>query len=492
MSAPRMKMEHALGGIARASSVPSARRALPALAGLVAALALGGCVNLAPELQRPALAVPAQLPAPAGSATGTVAQADWQALLQDDRLRQVVALALQNNRDLRVAVLNVERSQAALRLSDADRWPTVSAALIGQRTPSTSTGKPVNSFQAGLQVSSYELDLLGRLRNASDAAAATLMGTEAAARSARLALETQVAGAWLTLAADAEQLALARKTLATRDETLKLTTLRAKVGAVADIDLTGVQALSAAAQSAVAQLERQVAQDRNALTLLVGTTVPEALLPATPLQGKAWLAAVPAGLSSQALLSRPDVIQAEQTLAAANANIGVARAAMWPRITLSGSGGQASSELSSLFDPGHFAFTLAANAGVALFDAGRNRANVASATAGRDIAVAQYEKAVQMAFREAADALQSQASWTTQLQAQKTQLAAERERHRLTKLRYDVGGASLLDWLDAERSLVTAEQAMVQVQLGELLNRLALYKALGGSEAAASGAGSAG
>lgn len=448
----------------------------------LAALALAGCANLAPTYQRPAPSVPATLPATASSDAG--AMPAWQVLLRDDRLRQAVDLALSNNRDLRVALLNVERSRAQLRLADADRWPTLSAALGAGRAPNTK-GVEANTWQAGLQLSAYELDLLGRVRNLDDAAAANLLATEAASRSARLALITQTATAWLTLAADAEQLQLARQSLVTRDETLRLTVLRERVGAASALDLAAVQTLSASARAAVAQLERQWAQDRNALNLLAGQPVPEALLPEGTAFGQVeWLASVPADLSSEVLLARPDVIQAEQQLVAANANIGAARAARFPRIVLSGSGGQVSPTLAGLVSSGSLAYTLGASAAVALFDGGRNQANVEAAQVGRDVAVAQYDKAVQSAFREAADALQAQGSWRQQVQAQQDLLKAETERHRLASLKYQHGAASLTDLLDAERALVGAQQAAVQVRLGEWVNRLALYKALGGREAA--------
>lgn len=453
------------------------------LAPVALALLLAGCIQLAPAWQRPPLPVPVQLPAPGSEAV--LAQPAWQDLLQDERLRRVVDQALANNRDLRMALLNVERSRAQLRLSDADRFPTVSAALLAQRAPNTS-GVQTSTYQAGLQVSNYELDLLGRVRNVSDAAGANLLATEAAGRGVRLALVVQTAGAWLTLAADGEQLALARSSLASRTETLRLTTLREQVGAASAIELQAAQTLSASARASVAQLERQLAQDRNALDLLVGAPVAAELLPPAQLSTAPWLAAVPAGLSSQALLKRPDVIQAEQLLVAANANIGAARAAMFPRITLSTSAGQVSDSLRTLFDAGHFAWTVAGNAAVAIFDAGRNQANVDSAKIGRDIAVAQYDKAVQSAFREASDALVAQASWTTQLAAQQDLVAAEAERTRLTRMRLQAGSLSLLDTLDAERSLDSAQQALVQVRLAALLSRLALYRALGGDEAAPS------
>jgi outer membrane protein, multidrug efflux system len=455
---------------------------------LLSAALLAGCMNLAPDYQRPALPVPAQLPA--GAAASDAALPGVNELLRDERLRQLVTQALQNNRDLRVALLNVERARAALRLTDADRWPTVQAAFIGSRAPSTDTGEQTTTLQAGLQVASYEVDLFGRVRSLSDAASANVLATEAAARAARLALVTQVAATWFTLAADQEQLALAKQTLASREQTLKLTELRVQVGAASDIELHGTRGLLAQSRASVAQFERQSAQDANALALLVGEPQGQGAAaqgqqfhPAGSLDPEA-LATVPAGASSDLLLRRPDVIQAEQALIGANANIGAARAAFFPRILLSGSAGVVSDTLSGLVNSGTFAWTLGANAAMAIFDAGRNQANLEGAKVGRDIAVAQYEKAIQTAFRETADALVAQATWRDQAVAQQQLQQGERERLRLTRLRYESGAANLIELLDSERSLAAADQALVLARLGELLNRLALYKALGGEERA--------
>lgn len=468
-----------------------ARRLLTApLAPLAAALLLAGCMNLAPRTERPALPVPATLPA--ADTQATTALPAWGSLVRDPRARQVVEMALVNNRDLRVAVLNVERARAQLRITDADRWPTVGLGLTGTREPDSS-GQQATLLQAGLSISSYELDLFGRVRNLSEAAGATLMATDAARRSARLSLVTQTLTAYLALAADEELLNLARETLRSRDESLRLTELRAQAGASSDLDLRAAQTLSAQARASLAQAERQRELDLNALNLLVGSPVPAELLPVataqqpSPLAAGDWLAPVPVGLDSQVLLARPDVIQAEQQLVAANANIGAARAAMFPRIALSTTGGVVSDTLSGLVNSGTFAWTLAASATVSLFDSGRNQANVKVAEVNRDVAVAQYEKTLQTAFREAADGLVAQGSLARQLQAQKDLLAAERERTRLTRLKLQQGAASLLETLDTERSLTSAAQAAVQVRLAELLNRLSLYTALGGDEASPAG-----
>lgn len=448
---------------------------------LLSAALLAGCINMAPDAPRASAAIPNELPAAEGA--GERALPGIKQLLRDERLQRLVDQALANNRDLRVAVLNVERSKAQLNLADADRWPTLSAAFNASRAPSLVNGKQTTSLQAGLQVTNYELDLFGRIRDISDAAAASLLASDAASRSARLSLVTQVAASWFTLAADQEQLGLARQTVTSREQTLKLTELRAQVGAASDVELQGTRGLLAQAQASVAALERQVAQDANALTLLVGAPIATSDLPATGAKLDAQvLAPVPAGAASDQLLRRPDVIQAEQTMLAANANIGAARAAMFPRITLSGSAGVVSDTLSGLLQSGTFAWTVAGNAAMAIFDAGRNRANVKVAEVNRDAALAQYEKAIQSAFRETADALVAQASWRDQVAALQRLRDSEGERLRLTRLRYEAGAASLVELLDGERSLAAADQSLVQARLGELLNRLALYKALGGEE----------
>jgi len=448
---------------------------------LLCAALLAGCINLAPDYERPALPVPAQLP-PGDDAVAHEAWPAWNTLLHDPRLRELVQQSLANNRDLRSALLNVERSRAQLRIADADRWPTVAAGISATRAPDTQ-GNEVNVFQAGLQVTAYELDLFGRVRNVSDSAAAQLLASDANSRATRLTLVTQVVSTWLVLAADQEQLALARRTLEGRAQTLKLTELRAQVGAASEIELQGVRGLYAQAQAGAALLERQLAQDGNALVLLVGQPVPANLLPVTgaALDSQA-LAAVPGQASSDLLLARPDVMQAEQLMIAANANIGAARAAMFPRILLSGSAGVVSDSLSGLVNSGTFAWTLGAQAAMALFDAGRNQANVKVAETTRDIALAQYEKAIQSAFREAADGLVAQATWRDQVTAQAQVAISERERLRLTRMKYEAGTASLIELLDSERTLAAAEQSLVLARLGEMLNRLALYKALGGEE----------
>ena len=476
---------------------------------LLLALALAGCTSLAPDYQRPAAPVPGELPTASTSGDALKVPAGWDQLVLDDKAQALVRLALQHNRDLRVAQLNLEKARAQLRISEADRYPTVNGIVAAQRAPNTS-GQLTNTFQAGLNVTSYELDLWGRVNNSTQAAQASLLSSDASRRATELGVVAGVSGVYLSLAADEELLALAERTLLTRQETLRLTELRVKVGAAADPELRVAQSLVAQSQAALAQQKRQRLVDENTLALLIGQAVPEPLRPArdaatavapqaplpaptttqsqepaSALLTQAWLGPVSPGSRSDVLLQRPDLIAAEQQLIAANANIGAARAALFPRIALTGSAGAVSSELSDLFSSGSFAWSLASQAAVALFDSGRNRANVRVAEVNRDIAVAQYEKAIQTAFKEAADAIVGLDTWRQQLLALQDQLASERDRARLTHLRYERGAASALELLDSQRSLYGTEQAVIQTRLAELQNRLALYKALGGWQAAA-------
>ncbi|MDT4855566.1 Outer membrane protein OprM [compost metagenome] len=291
-----------------------------------------------------------------------------------------------------------------------------------------------------------------------------------------------VASTWLSLQASDELLALTQRTLATRQDSLRLTKLRFDNGATSALDLRQAESLTAAAESALAQQQRQRALDLNALTLLVGPPLPAAL--ADPAKDavttQPLFRDLPAGLPSDLLTRRADIRQAEQTLIAANANIGAARAAFFPRISLTASVGSASSELSGLFKGGSWGFSLAPQALLPIFDAGRNRAGLATAQVGREMAVAQYEKAIQTAFREVADALAGRATLGEQLRAQQAQATAEAERFRLAELRYRNGVASFLDVLDAQRSLFSTQQGLTQTRLAQQQNQVALYKALGG------------
>jgi outer membrane protein, multidrug efflux system len=452
---------------------------------VIAAIALAlfsGC-SLVPRYERPAAPIPNAWPQGEAAGSGTAA-ADiaWRDFFRDARLAQLIAIALKNNRDLRVAMLNVEQARAQYRIRRADELPTVGVGISGSRQPSTKGDGSITSlYTAGFSVTSYEFDFFGRFHALSEAAQASYLASEEGRKTAQISLVAAVASGYLALLADDELLALTQQTLGTREDSLKLTKLKFDAGAASEIDHAQALSLYEAARATLAQLQRQLAQDQNALVLLLGQPMP-AELPTggSLLQGAAMLSDVPAGLPSELLTRRPDIMQAEQQLVAANANIGAARAAFFPRITLTASVGSASSELSGLFKSGSFAWSVAPQALLTLFDSGRNQAALDSAKVGRDIAVAQYEKAIQSAFREVSDALAGRATLGEQLRAQRAQADAEATRFRLADLRYRSGAASYLDLLDAQRSLFSAQQAAIQVQLAQLQNQVALYKALGG------------
>lgn len=478
------------------------------------AAALAGCVNLAPTYERPASPVPAQFVLPSAAAASDAAAVAaalpasapaeplaWGDWVRDPGLRRQVEAALAHNRDLRVASLNVERVRAQLDASLADRYPTLGVGVAANSTPNVSTGRQSQTYTAGLLQASWEVDFLGRIRTLNDAARAQLLATEAGRRSAEISIVAAVTQTWLALLADRQAIDLAQRSLASREQTLGLTQLQAKAGATSVLAVQGNLNLVSQAKVALQQALRQRAQNLSTLALLTGSVpaadavpgLPPAPVVATnaatasatdspliddPLAGV--LADVPAGLDASVLLRRPDVVQAERQLEAANANIGAARAAMFPRVTLTGSAGQASNQFSGLFQGGNFAWTLGAQALMTIFDAGRNQANVNATTVGRDIAVAQYERAIQAAFKDTADALDGLATWQAQREAQSEQSASAREIARLTDLRVRAGAASELDRLEAQRSLLLAEQALLQTRLAEQFNRVALWKALGG------------
>jgi len=446
----------------------------PGLA-LLAAAVLSAC-SLTPTYERPPAPVAPAFPdAAAGSGTPAAERA-WADFLADARLRALVEIALQNNRDLRIAVLNVEQTRAQYGVQRADRLPSVGVGVSGSRAPGT-TGGIASTYSAGLSVSAFELDLFGRVRSLSEAALARYLASDEGRRSAQMTLIAAVANAELALRADDELLQVTQRTLASREEGLKLTRVRFDAGAAAEPELRNAESLIAAARVSVIALQRQRSQDQNALVLLLGQPLP-ATLPAAPSLDALGFAELPAGLPSDVLLQRPDVRQAEQTLIAANANIGAARAAFFPRITLTGSAGFASNHLSSLFD--NTAWTFAPQLLQPLFDAGRNQSNLEATKAAREIAVAQYEKAIQVAFREVADALAGRATLNDQLVAQQAQAAAETRRLALADLLFKGGAASQLDLLDAERSSLAARQAVVQLQLAKAQNAVLLYRVLGG------------
>jgi multidrug efflux system outer membrane protein len=451
---------------------------LPSLLAVAVALALSGCASLVPRSTEVAPAIPAQWPAAAAAGTVDVADIGWRDFFVDPRLQSVINQSLDNNRDLRVAVLNVEKARAQYRIQRADRVPAV--GVQGQMTRSGGDAPVTEQFSANLGVVEFELDLFGRVRNLSQAALQQYFAEAANRRSAQLSLVAEVANAWLTLGADNEQLRIAQATLASYEDSLRLTEARRQLGGASALELSQTRTLVETARTDVARFAGQVAQDRNALVLLAGGPVDDTLLPTTEVTEVAALRPLPAGVPGEVLLRRPDVMAAEHTLLSANANIGAARAAFFPSISLTGSIGSASSELSSLFDSGTRVWSFMPKLNLPIFQGGKLRANLGVATADRDIALAQYEKAIQSGFREAADALVLNDSLDAQLASQQALVAAAEQAQTLSQARYDAGLDSFLTLLDARRTAYTARKSLVSTQLAQQSNQVALYKVLGG------------
>ena len=490
-----------------ASMAPHTQSLARVLGAAVLAGSLAAC-SLVPTYERPAAPVTATWPDSAGAQIeGGIAAADlpWQQFVHDAQLRELIAMAIENNRDLRVAVQNIEQARAQYQIRSADQFPTVGASASGTRSapnPMQALGGPSvsSNYTVGIGVAGWELDFFGRVTALKDVALANYLATEEARKAAQISLIAAVSSTWLQLKTDTELLLLTERTLGTREQSLRLTRLRFDNGASSALDMRLAESLAANAQATRAQQQRLRAQDINLLTLLVGQPVPERLIPPVPavvtaeaprdltqataaVQPAADLptfAEVPAGLPSDLLLRRPDIRAAEQQLIGANANIGAARANFFPRISLTGSLGRVSGDLDGLFSAANRAWSFGPSISLPIFDMGRNQANLEAARAAREIAVAQYEKAIQTAFREAADALAGRATLADQLAALQAQAVAERDRFRLADLRYRNGIANYLDLLDAQRSLFAIEQALAQVRLAQRANEVQLYKALGG------------
>ncbi|MBB3224225.1 efflux transporter outer membrane subunit [Pseudoduganella umbonata] len=461
--------------------------------------------SLAPKYERPAAPVAADFPAspavadgkgapPATADAKSAVDTGWREFFPDGRLQALIATALDNNRDLRTAALRIEEARAAYRVTRADRLPNVNAALSGTRarTPgflNPATGQPSigERFDAGLSLSSFELDFFGRVRSLSEAALATYLATDEARQAAQISLAAEVAKAYFTERAFAEQLALAQRTYEARRRTFELTQQRLDAGASSLLDLRSNETLMETARAAALALARQRAQAANALALLVGAPQVQpadaSANAAAPMADDAQIdamSAVPAGLPSDLITRRPDIRAAEQRLVAANANIGAARAAFFPRISLTAAIGSASPEFSQLFDGGNDTWSFVPQLTLPIFDAGRNRANLTLSEVRRNIAVADYERTIQAAFREVADALAARSYLGDQVAAQRAIQDAQAERLRLLTLRFENGVASSLDVLDAQRELFSAEQELVQARLLRTTSAIDLYRALGG------------
>ncbi len=459
---------------------------------LGAFLCLAGC-SMAPKYVQPAAPVSAVWPSgpayrtEAGKpAQKRVADISWQEFFVDENLRKLIALALENNRDLKVAALNIDRYRALYQLKRADLLPKVdaNAGALFQRVAEgiSGTGKAldIHQYTVGLGVSSYELDLFGRVTSLKDQALEQYLATEQAQRTVRISLVSQVAAGYLTLIADRERLKLAQETMGSQKTSYGLTKSRYDAGVSSALDLNQAQTSVEAAQVDIARYTTLAAQDENGLNLLVGANVPPELLPQTLAETVTAFKDIAPGLPSDVLLSRPDILQAEGDLKGANANIGAARAAFFPRITLVSNVGFGSNELSGLFKPGSFVWSFVPRITLPIFDGGSNRANLTVAEVDRDIAVARYEKSIQTAFREVADALAQLGTIDQQLAAQQSLTDVTAESLRLSTARYDMGVDSYLTVLDSQRSLYSAQQNLIAVRLSKLANLVTLYKVLGG------------
>lgn len=448
--------------------------AITACAGLLA-----GCANLAPDYVRPEAPVAATLSvsdAPAAS----FSMPAWQEWITDTRLKQVIGLALSNNRNLRSTALNVEKVRATYRIAGAALYPTLTGSAGS--TTSESSDKISHKYSIGLAVG-YELDFFNRIGNLKDAALESYLASEASQRSTQISLIASVANEWLTLAADQSLLQLAQTTLESRQQTLALYRKQRELGAISDVTLTQQSALVESARLSVASYKSQLAQDRNALNLLAGTAVPSALLPVdgTTLEsGVSQLVDIPAGLPSSALLQRPDIMAAEHTLKMAYANIGAARAAFFPSVSLTASGGSSSAALGDLFKSGSEVWTFAPQITVPIFNAGSLQASLDSARLTRDANVAAYEYTLQTAFREVSDVLAERSQIDERLDASAQLVAQYRLVADLTAKQYEKGYSSYLAVLDAQRTLYSAQQSQISLRLTEQLNRIAFFKVLGG------------
>ncbi|NMV42143.1 efflux transporter outer membrane subunit [Ralstonia insidiosa] len=457
-----------------------------------AAATLAGC-TLAPTYHRPDAPVAQDWPADAphaaqGAATSQVAAADigWRDFFADARLQALITLALQNNRDLRVATLQVEKARAQYQIQRADLFPSIAASAAGTRarTPGDLNGlgraTVGNDYSAGLGFTAYELDLFGRVRSLKNEALETYFSTLAAQRSAQITLVSGVASQYLSWLGAQAQVQLAQGTLASYERSLALTQRSFEVGASSALDLAAAETARNTAQTALAASKLQAAQAEHALVVLIGQPLPAELPTGGGLDAQRLLTDLPAGLPSDLLERRPDILQAEHTLKAANADIGAARAAFFPRITLTGSYGTASAAFSDLFRGGQGAWSFGPSISLPIFAGGANLANLRVSEANKKIAVAQYEKAIQTAFQEVSDALSGRALLDEQLTAQQALVQSEGKRYLLSEARAQRGVDSALTLLDAERSLFNAQQSLITLRVSRLNNLVTLYKALGG------------
>lgn len=460
------------------------------LAAAVSAI-LTGC-SMAPHYERPAAPVADSWPSgaaydPVQASDKTAADLPWREFIRDEKLQKVIDQALANNRDLRSALANIQSARAQYRIQRSDLFPKFNGELSATRQKSLNSLGEGNrsavqsdSYSASVGLSAFEIDLFGRVRSLSNASLESYLATAEAARTTRISLIAETASAYLTLAADNSRYELARRTLESAQRTMEVTRKRLEAGVSSRLDVRQAETVYQQARADLASTTAQIAQDRNALELLTGGRLPDELLPAELPDNHQWLAEVPSGLSSSVLLSRPDVLQAEHQLKSANANIGAARAAFFPSLSLTASKGLASSELSGLFSDGVSVWSVAPNLVLPIFSGGENAANLTYAKAQRDLYVSEYELAIQTAFKEVADALAVRGTIQDQLDAQRALVDAAADSYELAEARYTKGVDTFLNALDAQRTLYNAEKSLVSARLTASDNVVTLYRVLGG------------
>lgn len=463
---------------------------LPRLGLAVAVLMLSACAQR-PVLRQPdpvvqpAALVPAQFPAGAAATTGpSIAGLDWSAYFADARLRELIGLALQHNRDLQAAGLNIQRAQAQYQIRSAAQLPTVNAA--GTASVSGNTDTTIQKYQVGLATTAYELDLWGRVANLRDAALQNYYATQSAERAVQIALIGQIAQAFVTLAADQEQLRLAQQTHQVQQQLLTLNQKRLQVGIGSAVPVRQSELSVETARLAIGTYQTLIEQDKNLLRLLVGTDLPDTALPSRLPAQLASPATLSTGVPSDLLRNRPDLAQAEYSLSAAGANLAAARAAFYPTVTLGGQVGLSADRVGDLFKSGAFGFSIGPSISLPIFDHGARQANLQVSEVEQQLALTTYQKAIQTAFREVADVQATRQFLHDRLQAQRRLVSASEGNYQLSQARNRAGLDSNLSVLDAQRQLFNAQQGQISLQQAALLSEVNLYKALGGGAKAVS------
>lgn len=447
-------------------------------------LFLGGCSSMAPKYVRPESPVATHLQNDAfGQAEQAVSDIQWRNIFLDQRLQHVIVLALENNRDLRVAMLNIDKARAQYRIQEAALYPSISGSgtYSASRSGTDANSQVSRSTNISVGFTSWELDLFGRIRSLNNEVLESYFATKETQRSARMTLIAEVAGDWLTIAAYQQKLNFAEETLASQQKTLNLTYAKYKEGILSSLDYEDVRTSVESAKADIANYKKLLAQAKNALDLVVGSSVTKQDLPTSDQAfDSIKLASIPQNLSSNVLLSHPDVLYAEHTLKSANANIGAARAAFFPTISLTATAGRSSSDLNNLFSAGTKTWSFIPSISVPIFQGGELKASLDAAKIQKNIYIAEYEKAIQTAFANVADALAERQYIDEQLVAQKNLVNSTQRSFRLSTARYQEGIDSYLSTLTSQRNYYSAQQNLITLQLEEATNRVNLYKVLGG------------